>query len=166
MFRGTTRTLSFYRPSPSWRKIWDLLLQQSSQMSRTGHYEKHTTMKRQLHLAALACAALTKETTLAAELTADDDDYQSRIHQAKLDLWLRGELAYDYASGADASTTAANLEMQVATASFRHGPIREVRQRLYGSSCRGESCLEDLLGIRGGGGVEYVTRLEEQLADL
>jgi len=122
-------------------------------------------MKRQLHLAALACAALTKETALAADLSADDDDYQSRIHQAKLDLWLRGAFAYDYASDADASTTTANLEMQVATASFRHGPIREVRQRLYGSSCRGESCFEDLLGIRGGG-VEYVTRLEEQLADL
>lgn len=121
-------------------------------------------------VAALVCV-LTKETTLAAHSSsADDDAYQSRIHQTKLDLWLRGEFAYDYySSDADDATIAASLEMQAATASFRHGPIREVRQRMYReNSCRGESCLDDLLGIRGGdgGGVEYATRLEKQLTEL
>mmetsp|Transcript_18099 Transcript_18099/g.29632 ORF Transcript_18099/g.29632 Transcript_18099/m.29632 type:complete len:678 (+) Transcript_18099:140-2173(+) len=111
-------------------------------------------------------AALLAETTLAAHLSADGDDYQSRINQAKSELWLRGEFAYDDASTADAATIAANLEMQSATASFRHGPIREVRQRIFDeNNCRGESCLKDLLSIRGGG-VEYATRLEKQLADL
>ncbi len=69
-----------------------------------------------------------------------------------------GEFAYDSASDADAVSP----EMQATAASFRHGPIREVRQRKYlnivGNSCRGESCLEGLLGIRerggDGGGVE------------
>jgi tetratricopeptide (TPR) repeat protein len=131
-----------------------------------------STMKR-LQLAALACV-LTRETTLAVHSRGTDDDvvYQSRIQAMKLHLWLRGEFAYDSASDADAATTAVNLEMQAATASFRHGPIREVRQRIYrnivANSCRGESCLEDLLGIRGGdgGGVEYATRLENKLAEL
>lgn len=123
-------------------------------------------MKRQFQLVALACM-LTKETTLAADFAAGDEDYQSRIHQAKLELWLRGEFAFDYVSDADVANIASDLEMQAATASFRHGPIREVRKRVMydGNSCSGESCLDGILGIRGGG-VEYATRLEKQLVDL
>jgi len=130
-------------------------------------------MKRRLRQLALTCV-LTKETTLAADSRgADNDTYQSRILQSKLDLWLRGEFAHDSAFDGDDATTAVNLEMQAATASFRHGPIREVRRRIYRSiagenSCKGESCLEDLFYIRGGDGFveEYATRLEKQLAEL
>ena len=82
-------------------------------------------MKRQLQLVALACM-LTKKTTLAADFAAGDDDYESRIHQAKLELWLRGEFAFDYVSDTDVANFATHLEKQATTASFRHGPIREV----------------------------------------
>jgi tetratricopeptide (TPR) repeat protein len=111
-------------------------------------------------------AAVAAKVEDAAQL--DDVDYKSRIHQAKLDLWLRGEFDFDSASD-DAAAIAESLESRAASALFHHGPIREVRHRIHqntmeNSCSSGQFCLHDVLGIRGGEG--GTIRLEKQLGEL
>ena len=97
---------------------------------------------------------------LPATGSAGDQDLNNDIRKAKLDLWLHG--AFD-------------LEIEVAAAPLRHGPIREVRQRLIHDMNLGEyhsdnSGWDSTLNVRGGDGnvqeEDHVYNLDKQLKEL
>ena len=136
-------------------------------------------------LLASACLCATRTfahegSLLPAGAPQNDDDY--RVRRAKLDLWLHGAF-YDGDDGVsraiDVDAVAADLEMQVAGAPLRHGPVREVRRRLerdmqlFDGSDDGSgwhSLMETMLRTRGGGD-GYVkggheSRLEKKLEEL
>ena len=120
-----------------------------------------------LKLTTLLCM-LAEHLILAADISADEEvsKHELRIRHAKLDLWKHGEFAWPIENtDADVSTIAVNLESRLDNISFRHGPVKQVRQRIYENSHRGES-LEDLLSIRGGDDTAYKNRLEKQLVEL
>lgn len=117
--------------------------------------------------------------TAAGALGASEDEphHQRRVQKLKLDLWLHG--AYSFPTSAstahevnDAAALAAALELQAARAPIRHGPVREVRQRLKHELQLGDDegrmggyhLMGNFLSVRGGddGGI----RLEKQLEEL
>ena len=115
----------------------------------------------------------------------------NRIQCAKLDLWLRGAFSMvteddmvDVSSDSSRLVIAANLEMQVAKAPIRHGPVRDIRRRILrdmhpdkimdGDGGDGGSMYSmmsnTIFNVRGGGGgsvqEDYASRLETKLAEL
>ena len=103
---------------------------------------RHTAMMSPLSIL-LASACLRATSTSAFEETSIDssasfndqhDYHRQRVHQAKLDLWLRGAFAMSPTTGTaddgNSAAIAADFEMQVAKAPLRHGPVRDVRRRL------------------------------------
>jgi len=149
-------------------------------------------------LLASACLCATRTfahegSLLSAGAPQNDDDY--RVRRAKLDLWLHGAFSMSptatttgnvvddgddgVSRAVDIDAVAADLEMQVAGAPLRHGPVREVRRRLerdmqlFDGSDDGSgwhSLMETMLRTRGGGD-GYVkggheSRLEKKLEEL
>ena len=115
----------------------------------------------------VACLLLA---TRSSEASAGDDQ-DERIRKAKLDLWLRGAF---HMNDLDANNVA-DLEIQVARAPLRHGPIREVRQRLIHDMNLGDynsdySVWDSILNVRGGDGnvqqEDHVYNLDKQLKEL
>ena len=100
----------------------------------------------------------------AGQLIIDDQEKRSR--KAKLDLWLHGAF--------ETANNVADLEIEVASAPLRHGPIREVRQRLLHDMNLGDyhsdnSLWDSTLNVRGGDGSvqkEDVYNLDKQLQEL
>ena len=114
----------------------------------------------------VACLLLATRSSVASA----GDDQDERIRKAKLDLWLRGAF---HMNDPDANNVA-DLEIQVARAPLRHGPIREVRQRLIHDMNLGEynsdGSWDSILNVRGGDGnvqqEDHVYNLDEQLKEL
>ena len=119
----------------------------------------------------ILCACLVCfERALSSDSEAALED---RIRRAKLELWLHGAFEFDDTSSTSAADTAADLEMQVVRAPIRHGPIREVRQRLQRDLGLDESngwasLMEKTFGMRGGDGTvkKDASSIDKQLAEL
>lgn len=130
---------------------------------------------------------ISSSSSSSSQEAKNDVAVANRIRQAKLDLWLHGEfsMATEYgvadSSSIDSSSSAiiaADLEMQVAKALVRHGPIRDIRRRLLrdlqldkmdSGDGVNSTMVTNIMGIRGGDGSvreDYAFRLEKQLAEL